>query len=105
MTLPERRKRELDRKLQSLSSDLTTWKTITEKAPMHRHYSQVRRMNRILTGLLESMQTSEGWKNPDEATILSKASYWERRILTAYSIWEVFRSKWAMRQDPIVPPV
>ena len=104
MTLPERRKRALDRKLLSLSNDLITWKTVTENAPMHRHYSQVRRMDRILTGLLESMQTSEGWKNPDEATILSKASYWERRILTAYSIWEVFRSKWAMRQDPIVSP-
>lgn len=37
--------------------------------------------------------------SPDDDTILNRAGFWERRILTAYSIWEVFRSKWALRFD------
>lgn len=101
MTLAERRHLELKVKLASLTSDLDEWKKRTENEPMRRHYSQVQRIARTLDGLLESMTASTGWTQPTEDLVLQKAAEWERRILTAHAIWEVFRSKLAQRFEPL----
>jgi hypothetical protein len=100
MTLTERRHLELKAKLADLTDDLGVWKARTADEPMRRHYSQVGRLSRTLDGLLESMTTSAGWKTPTDALVLERAAEWERRILTAHAIWQVFRSKLAQRLDP-----
>ncbi len=98
-SLAARRQQELTVKLRSLENELKDWEDLTSKAPFRRHYSQVRRINRTLDGLLESMKASADWMTPTEQAVLARASEWERRILTAHAIWEVFRSKLAQRFD------
>ena len=100
MTLADRRHLELRAKLANLDDDLKAWQGRTANEPMRRHYSQVGRIARTLDGLLESMTTSAGWKAPTEQLVLEKAAEWERRVLTAHAIWEVFRSKLAQRLEP-----
>jgi hypothetical protein len=97
--LIDRRKRELSLKLQSLEKELEAWETRTTQPPLRRHFSQVRRLKATLEGLLDSMSASAAWKNPTDEIVLQKASVWERRILTAHAIWEVFRGKIAQRDD------
>lgn len=97
--LAARRKRELLVKLQTLDRELKDWSRLTSDPPFRRHYSQVTRINAMLDGLLESMTHSTAWTNPAEPVALAKATEWERRILTAHAIWEVFRGKLAQRFD------
>jgi hypothetical protein len=59
----------------------------------------VRRIAETLNGLLSTLQQNPQWNSPDAATILEKAPKWEMQILTAYSAWDVFREKLALRQD------
>ena len=97
--LAERRRRELTVKLQTLKRELGDWQTSTSQPPFRRHFSQVARIKTMLDGLLESMEKSSEWQNPTDAIVLTRAAEWERRILTAHAIWEVFRSKLAQRFD------
>jgi hypothetical protein len=99
MGLMTRRKLELDQKLASLSREMAEWSDRTTREPMRRHYSQVVRLNRVITALLASMTTSTDWKAPTEDIALANAVAWEKRILTAYAIWELFRSKLAQRDE------
>jgi hypothetical protein len=97
--LAQRRRQELDLKLKSLEDELKAWADRTTREPMRRHYSQVARLTTVLNTLLESMKTSTGWKAPTDDIVLAKAAAWEKRILTAHAIWELFRSKLAQRSE------
>lgn len=100
MTLAARRKQELTFKIENLRDQIETWEQRTiDEEPMRRHFSQVRRIGATLEGLLESMKTSTGWNDPTDETVLAKSALWERRVLTAHAIWEVFRGKLAQRFD------
>ncbi len=99
MGLIARRKLELEQKLASLDSELAEWTDRPTREPMPRRYSQVVRLNRVISALLESMTTSTNWKSPSEDIALANAVAWEKRILTAYAIWELFRSKLAQRDE------
>jgi len=99
LTLPARRKFELQAKLKSLRSEIQGWVTRTESDPLRRHHSQVRRIDATLNGLLDSMEKSQQWTQPSDEIVLAKASAWEIRILLAHSIWEVFRSKLGLRSE------
>ena len=61
MGLMARRKLELDQKLASLQLEIGEWSDRTTREPMRRHYSQVVRLNRVITSLLETM-TAAGLK-------------------------------------------
>lgn len=97
--LTARRKRELDVKLASLRGELESWEQRTEVPPMRRHRSQVRRLKCTVLALLDAMAASDAWKQSAEEVILAKAASWEKRLLTAHAIWEVFRSKLLQRSD------
>jgi hypothetical protein len=99
MELMDRRKRELEQKLSSLDRELTEWTDRTTREPMRRHYSQVKRLSRVINALLESMRISTNWNASTEEIALANAVSWEKRILTAYAIWEMFRSKLAQRDE------
>jgi hypothetical protein len=96
-----RRKRELDLKLASLEDELSRWNERTKTAPMRRHRSQIVRLTRTLAALLDRMKASDGWKTPTDEMVLANAAAWEKRILTAHAIWEVFRSKLLQRNEEL----
>jgi len=99
MGLMARRKLELDQKLASLQLEIDEWSDRTTREPMRRHYSQVVRLNRVIGSLLETMTKSTNWTQPTEEIALANAVAWEKRILTAYAVWELFRGKLAQRDD------
>jgi hypothetical protein len=99
--LVARRKRELESKLASLEHELKAWSERTEKPPLGRHRSQIVRLRRTLTALLEGMTATDGWRTPTDDMVLANASAWEKRILTAHAIWEVFRSKLLQRNEEL----
>jgi hypothetical protein len=100
-SLAVRRKRELDLKLASLQKEFDEWTVRTTNEPMRRHYSQVKRLTRTLNTFLDLMTASAGWKSPTDDMVLAKGAAWEKRILTAHAIWEVFRSKLMQRGEPL----
>ncbi len=100
MTLAQFRKRELEAKLNSLDQDLKDWVAKTNIAPLGRHRSQMLRVDAKIRGLLSVFQNNLQWKDASEDSILDKAVTWEKLILTAHSVWDVFRDKLALRLEP-----
>jgi hypothetical protein len=48
---------ELQKKYESIKSELCTWQQLTEKdQPLEKHYRQVRRLNQGLTGMISVVQ-------------------------------------------------
>lgn len=102
-TLSQRRRTEINAKLQSLDKELEHWKKITEEENrgLRRHHSQVRRLAATFKGLTESVSQSIQALPADAATVFANAKSWEDQILAAHSIWEVFRSKLVLREDEL----
>jgi len=98
-TLIELRRRELDRRQKGLRTELKAWTERTQSDPLRRHLSQVARVSETLNGLLSVFENDPKWKNPDDAAVMERGAAWEMLILTAYSAWDVFREKLALRLD------
>ena len=95
----QRRLTELHAKLASLRFELESWKTLTETSPsLKRHHSQIRLLDVTLSGLLEPVSQALA-AQAEDATVLNRGLDWEREILAAHSIWEVFRAKYVLRQN------
>jgi len=96
-----RRHAEIAAKLQSLRVELDAWRKLTDEQPaLKRHQSQIRLLDAMLSGLLEPVAAAVKQK-PVEATVLDDGVEWESEILAAHSIWEVFRSKYVLRQNEL----
>jgi hypothetical protein len=102
MTLPLhlRRRAEIQAKLSSLETELAAWSTLTGQGTMGlgRHRSQVRALVHTLGGLLEHVKAAVDGA-PADASLFDQVVAWEKDILAAHSIWEVFRSKLVLRQS------
>jgi hypothetical protein len=101
-SLPLRRLAEVEAKLRSLDAELQHWKDLTEEEGrgLRRHHSQMVRLGEIFHGLTESVRESIRKVGSDSA-VLENVESWENQILAAHSIWEVFRSKFVMREDEL----
>lgn len=102
-SLAARRYASLNARLTSLTKEIDHWKTITADPALDlgRHNSQVRRLETTLGSMLEPLQTAIENTDPDSADVLKSGEGWEKEILAAHSIWEIFRSKLVVRQDEL----
>ena len=97
--IPERRLAELRAKLGSLRAELDSWSDLTDRRPeLKRHHSQIRLLDATLTALIAPVSEAINSKNA-AAVVLERATDWENDLLGAHSIWEVFRSKYVLRQN------
>jgi len=95
----ERRLAELRAKLNSLRAELDAWRDLTDKRPeLKRHHSQIRLLDAMLTALLAPVRKAVD-ATTAAASVLERGTAWENDILAAHSIWEVFRSKYVLRQN------
>lgn len=102
MGLVERRRTEIDAKLESLVDEFEHWKAITTGAGgLGRHNSQVRRVAAMINGALDPLRNRLKNLAPNAFDVLSEGESWEDEILAAHSIWEVFRSKLVLREDAL----
>src|SRR5215472_7235767 len=101
VSLPSRRRAEIDAKLRSLDAELCHWKKLTEREDLglRRHHSQVRRLAAVFDGLTESARKNVEALSAESAIVLERAESVENDILAVHAIWEVFRSKLVLRED------
>jgi hypothetical protein len=99
--LAERRRTSILVKIRSLEQELDDWKALTAdaKSGMGRHNTQVRRLDTALRSMLEPLEQEIAKPPADSPDILAAAEGWEKEILAAHSIWEVFRSKLVLRHN------
>ncbi len=96
-----RRYAEIEAKRSSLRVELDSWKHITDTvASLRRYNSQIRLLDATLSGMLETVEGAMR-EAPIESTVLDRGTDWENDILAAHSIWEIFRSKYALRQNEL----
>jgi hypothetical protein len=100
LALHQRRRAEIQAKLSSLNTELDAWSRLTETGTtgFGRHRSQVRALVHTLTGLVEHVQEAVKVA-PADNSVFEQVVTWEKEILAAHSIWEVFRSKLVLRQS------
>jgi len=100
MTVVERKALELERKLDSLTSELQRWREESEESkPFEKHHSQIRRISSQLTGLQEALRAKlQGYAQA--GTLLSACPQLEEDILDLHCVWDFFRSKLALRAVP-----
>lgn len=102
MSLIERRRAEVDAKLDSLSNEFAYWKAITTaEGGLGRHNSQVRRLAATIEGALAPLRETLQKPPKNAPDVLADGESWENQILAAHSIWEVFRSKLVLRQNQL----
>jgi hypothetical protein len=101
MSLIERRRAEIAAKLGSLDCEFQHWKDVTTAPGLGRQQSQVRRITATLEGALEPLRETLAQLSVDSEEVLSNGEAWEKEILAAHSVWEVFRSKLLLRQDDL----
>lgn len=92
----------LRRKFESLQQTLEPWKKEASAGKAFpRHRSQTYAIATLLAGLQERIEVDVALsENPPQPARSTKTSTIENRILTAYQIWNVFRSKFAQRLEP-----
>ena len=94
-----RRLAELRAKLTSLRNELDDWRKLTQDSlPLRRHFKQIRLLDATLTGMLASTSKALAQQAEDESVFVNGIE-WENELLAAHSIWEVFRSKYVLRQN------
>lgn len=100
--LPIRRLAEVKAKLKSLDGELRHWEELTneETTGMRRHHSQIARLATVFGSLTQHVR-AEIEKTPAETALLERVESWENEILAAHAIWEVFRSKFVLREDEL----
>ncbi|HKP84356.1 MAG TPA: hypothetical protein VJT69_20235 [Pyrinomonadaceae bacterium] len=97
MDLAQRKKIELQQKLESLQSEFESWRDKSKAfQPLEKHYSQIHRV----TLQLESLNTeikSELDQLGTGSGVLTQARQLELAILESHRVWEFFRSKLSLR--------
>jgi hypothetical protein len=94
---------ELQKKYESIKFELETWETLTaENQPLEKHYRQVRRLSKELTGMIDvvgtEMKALQG--DVDLPSFLHQLRRVEFLILEIHRTWHYFRQKLAARQGP-----
>ena len=97
MTLAERKKAELTRKLANLEADFRYWEELSAHA-LEKHYTQVRAVLLPLRVLHKRIEDDLNEKSGDELLGVSRKA--TQLILGVHRIWEFFRPKFAQRLDP-----
>jgi hypothetical protein len=97
MTPLEKKAAEIEWKLRSLPDELKAWRHLSELGqPFEKHHSQIRRLGLQIEGLHNKVVS-----NFDQAvtqrTLLTFADALEKRALAVHTVWDFFRSKFALR--------
>lgn len=94
---------ELQKKYESIQVELDTWQNLTEaKQPLQKHYRQVRRLSKELTGMMDVVktETEKLLTSFDLPSFLHQIRRVEFLILEIHRTWHYFRQKLAARQGP-----
>jgi hypothetical protein len=97
MTPLDKKAAELEWKLRSLPYELKAWRDLSElKQPFEKHHSQIRRLALQMEGLHKKVVCDFGQFVKD-ATLLTFVQSLEKRALAIHTVWDFFRSKFALR--------
>lgn len=98
--LPERRHASILARMESLDKELEFWfdRTTDDRFGLGRHHTQVRRLRTTLGSMLDPLETIVKNTSQSSTAVLDRAEDWEKQILAAHSIWEIFRSKLVVRE-------
>lgn len=100
MTVEQRKALELERKLDSLTSELREWREQSEASkPFEKHHSQLLRISSQLEGAQETIQKAVQ-NHVRAGTLLAACRALEVCILDLHSVWDFFRAKLALRAVP-----
>ncbi|WNG45287.1 GrpB family protein [Archangium minus] len=106
MTLEQRKAIELERKLDSLVSELQKWRDLSEASkppeepkPFEKHHSQLRRISSQLEGAQDAIRKAIQ-HHARMGTLLAFCRDLEVCILDLHSVWDFFRAKLALRAVP-----
>jgi hypothetical protein len=94
---------ELQKKYESIRSELDTWETLTAKnQPLEKHYRQVRRLSKELSGMIDgvAIEMKALRTDLDLPSFLHQLRRIEFLILEIHRTWHYFRQKLAARQGP-----
>jgi|GEM_PF-1636967 len=94
---------ELQKKFESIKDELDTWEQLTaDKQPLQKHYRQVRRLSKELTGMIDVVKTEveKLQRTSDLPSFLLQLRRVEFLILEIHRTWHYFRQKLAARQGP-----
>lgn len=97
MSIAADRALELERKLASFPAELATWLAVSEAGqPFEKHHTQIRRLALQMTGLHDTV-LAELQRRAAEGTLLTYSRSIEQRALAVHTVWDFFRSKFALR--------
>jgi hypothetical protein len=97
MTSLHEKAAEIGWKLRSLPDELEAWRGLSELGqPFEKHHSQIRRLALQMEWLHKKV-SSDFSKCVKDATLLTFAQSLERRALAVHTVWDFFRTKFALR--------
>lgn len=97
MSALEKKATELEWKLRSLPDELRVWRELSElKQPFEKHHSQIRRLG-LQMEALHAKVVSDFHQAVKDATLFTFADSLEKRALAVHTVWDFFRSKFALR--------
>jgi hypothetical protein len=100
ISVPARKRIELQQKLASLRWEFAEWRARTkEKEKLEKHHTQVRAITGILETLAGPVDQALGGAAQDDR-VLAESRSTELTILELHRMWEFFRSKLALRYVP-----
>ena len=97
-TPEQRQKVELQRCLESFEGQFREWRARVELPEWGTHYSQVHAATRLLEGLRDGLKTTLD-SGKDSAGKSADLSLLEPLVLSAWRVWEAFRSRLSQRQE------
>lgn len=98
MNLAQRKKIELQQKLESLNSEFENWRNESKALqPLEKNHSQIHRVTLQLEGLNDQIKSKLDELTDTGTEVLSEARDLEFAILESHRVWEFFRSKLALR--------
>ena len=88
---------ELEWKLRSLPAELQVWRELSElDQPFEKHHTQIRRLG-LQMEALHAKVVSDFDQAVQDATLFTFADSLEKRALAVHTVWDFFRSKFALR--------
>ena len=97
MSALEKKATELEWKLRSLPDELQAWRELSELGqPFEKHHSQIRRLGLQMQALHQKV-LSEFEQAVKDNTLFTFADSLEKRALAVHTVWDFFRSKFALR--------
>jgi hypothetical protein len=97
MTPLRKKAAELEWKLRSLPDELKAWRHQSELGqPFEKHHSQIRRLALQMEGLHNKI-VGDFHQAVTQSTLFAFADSLEKRALAVHTVWDFFRSKFALR--------